>query len=299
MLCSVCIATYKRSELLEKLLDSLYNQEITDNITFEVIVVDNDSLETAKETVLRFQKSDKLDIKYFIQPVKNISLTRNKCVENSGGEYILFIDDDEIASPVWIQTMIRTVLKYNADAVFGQVKSHFDAGIPEWVKKNHIYNRPAPPTGTEATLTRSGNCIVKASLLKSIPGPFDPAYGLTGGEDTHLFGRLKRQGARYVNCKEAWISEYVPPERTTVKYLLKRSYLTGNNFTRRYLELSSGDPIKKYKAIIKAIVFGTVSIFLTLFTFPNKYWGLHWATKIASNWGHLKAAFGHYVEGYN
>lgn len=299
MLCSVCIATYKRPGLLGKLLDSLYNQETADNITYEVIVVDNDTLETAKETVESFQRSGKLDIKYFVQHVKNISLTRNKCVESSSGEYILFIDDDEIASPAWIQTMVHTVKEYEADAAFGQVRSHFDAGIPEWIKKNHIYNRPSPPTGTEATLTRSGNCIVKASLLKSIPGPFDPAYGLTGGEDTHLFGRLKRQGAKYVNCKEAWISEYVPPERTTTKYLIKRSYIMGNNFTRRYLELSAGNTSEKYKAIIKAIALGMASIFLTLFTFPNKYWGLHWATKIASNWGHLKAAFGHYAEGYS
>lgn len=299
MLCSVCIATYKRPELLKKLFDSLCNQEIQDEIIFEVIVVDNDPQETAKELVQSYKRSAMLNINYFIQPIKNISLTRNKCVENSSGEYILFIDDDEIASPGWIQNMVSTIINYNADAVFGEVKSHFDRSAPEWIRKNHIYNRPSPPTGTQAVLTRSGNCIIKASLIKSIPGPFDSAYGLTGGEDTHLFGRLKRQGAKFVNCKEAWISEYVPPERSTIKYVIRRSYIMGNNFTRRYLELSGGNTFKKYKTIFKAIVLGTVSIFLTLFTFPNKFWGLHWATKIASNWGHLKAALGHYIEGYN
>ena len=73
----------------------------------------------------------------------------------------------------------------------------------------------------------------------------------------------------------------------------------GNNFTRRSLELSKGETYKVYKAVFKAIILGIISTLLTFITFPNRYWRLHWVTKIASNWGHLKAAFGHYVEGYN
>jgi len=195
--------------------------------------------------------------------------------------------------------MVDTIQKHKADAVFGRVISHFENGTPEWIKKNPLFNREMPPTGTESLLTRSGNCIVKASLLKSIPGPFDPAYGTTGGEDTHLFSRLRKNGAKYVNCYEGWISEYVPPERATFSYIIKRSYIKGNNFTRRYLEFSRNRKFFRLtKSIFTAILFGLVSIILTLLTFPNKYWRLYWATKIASNWGHLSAALSIYSEPY-
>ncbi len=195
--------------------------------------------------------------------------------------------------------MVDTIRKYNAEAAFGRVLSYFEEGTPEWIKKNPLFNRKSPPTGTEAFQTRSGNCIVKSSLLKSMPEPFDPDYGTTGGEDTHLFGRLRKQGAKFVNCFEGYTSEYVPPQRATFNYLLKRSFVKGNNFTRRELELYGN---KKLYPIIKSIsvsiLFGLTSVLLTIFTFPNKYWRLYWATKIASNWGHLLAACGYYDEAY-
>lgn len=296
---SICIATYKRPKLLKKLLESLSEQKINENIKFEIVVVDNDSLESSKSIVADFKDASRLSLKYFTQPIKNISLTRNKCIENSKGEYILFIDDDEIAAPEWIQSMVDTIQKYNADAAFGRVLSHFEDGTPEWIKKNPIYNRDTPPTGTEAIFTRTGNCIIKTSLLKSIPGPFDPEHGPTGGSDTHLFGKLKKKGAKFINCFEGWISEYVPPERANVNYIIKRSYRTGNNFTRRYLELVGiKKPFRFIKSISLAIIFGFASIILALFTFPNKYWRLYWISKIASNWGHLSAAFGYYSQVY-
>jgi succinoglycan biosynthesis protein ExoM len=296
---SISIATYKRSELLKKLMESLILQKTNNEISFEVVVVDNDPQGSAEEVVRNYKNSRVLDVKYFIQPVKNISLTRNVGVENAVGEYLLFIDDDEIASPDWIQSMVDTICKYNADAVFGRVLSYFEEGTPDWIKNNPLFNRQAPPTGTEASFTRSGNCIVKASLLKNIPGPFDPQYGTTGGEDTHLFERLRKQGAKFINCYEGYTSEYVPPQRATFNYLLKRSFVKGNNYTRRELVLSGEK--KSYhliKSIIFSILFGLTSVVLTLLTFPNKYWRLYWATKIASNWGHLSAAFGYYGKAY-
>lgn len=296
---SVCIATYKRPILLKKLVDSLSVQKINDNINFEIIIVDNDPDESAKSIIENYQAAGSTTIKYYTQPIKNISLTRNKCVTNASGEYIMFIDDDEVAAPEWIQSMVDTIINYNADAAFGRVLSHFDEGAPEWIKTNQLYNRETPPTGTEALLTRSGNCIIKASILKNIPGPFNPDYGITGGEDTYLFEGLRKRGAKFVNCYEGWISEYIPPERATLSYIMKRSYIRGNNFTRRYLEFSGNKKFfRQIKSVFLSILFGVISVFLTLFTFPNKYWRLHWATKIASNVGHLSAALGYYGQGY-
>jgi succinoglycan biosynthesis protein ExoM len=296
---SISIATYKRRELLKKLMESLTLQKTINEISFEVVVVDNDPQGSAEEVVRYYKNSRVLDVKYFIQPVKNISLTRNVGVQNANGEYILFIDDDEIASPDWIQSMVDTICKYNADAVFGRVLSYFEEGTPDWIKSNPLFNRQAPPTGTEASFTRSGNCIVKASLLKNIPGPFDPQYGTTGGEDTHLFERLRKHGAKFINCYEGYTSEYVPPQRATINYLLKRSFVKGNNYTRRELVLSGDKKIYRLvKSILLSILFGLTSVVLTVLTFPNKYWRLYWATKIASNWGHLSAAFGYYGKAY-
>ncbi|MGA7836761.1 MAG: glycosyltransferase family 2 protein [Ignavibacteriaceae bacterium] len=296
---SVCIATYNRSELLTKLIDSLTKQKINGNIDFEIIVVDNDPSGSAKFIIDDFKNTKNLNVKYYIQPIKNISLTRNKGIENSKGDYILFIDDDEIAAPEWIQSMVDTIQKYGADAAFGRVMSHFDDGTPDWISKHPLFNREAPPTGTEALFTRTGNCIIKSSLLKDMPVPFDPEYGITGGSDTHLFGKLKKQGAKFVNCFEGWISEYVPPQRANAAYILKTWYSRGNNFTRRYMELGRNKKSVRFiKSVSVSLIYCLISVLLTIIVLPSKYWRLYWASKIASNLGHLSAAFGYYDQQY-
>lgn len=299
MLCSVCIATYKRPKLLEKLIDSLSKQELPESVELEVIIVDNDKLESAKEVVKRAEKKIELNLRYFAQPVKNISLTRNIAVKEAKGDYILFIDDDEIASREWVNNLYKTIIEYKADAVFGRVISYFDSNTPEWVKNCSIYNRPSPNTGSIATSTRTGNVIIKTSLLRSLDGPFAVEYGVTGGSDTQLFGILRKKGAKFVNCHEATTYEYVPPERANLKWLILRSFRTGNNFARRQIEFKKN---LKFFIRLQYIFIGTtysiISLFLSAIYFFNKTKRVNWFITFISNWGKVAAVFGYFPSEY-
>ena len=94
MKCSCCINTFARPDLLKKLLVSLHKQKLPADVELEIIVVDNGPNQKGEKVVEGVNKLYTNKIKYFIQPEKNISLTRNIAVQNSTGEYILFIDDD-------------------------------------------------------------------------------------------------------------------------------------------------------------------------------------------------------------
>lgn len=296
---SVCIATYKRQELLKQLIESLFNQNLPPEVEIEIIVVDNDPEKTAEKIVRSFAEKNIFEIRYYLQEIKNISLTRNMAVANASGEYILFIDDDEIADENWICSLIAAQKKYNADGVFGTVLSRFDKGVPESIRTSEIFNRPSPPTGSEAMFMRSGNCLIKSSLLKNTPGPFAEEYGLTGGSDTHLFGQLKKQGARFITSAEAKVSEYIPPERANLKYLFLRSLRTGNNYTRRLIEFTeNGRLIKRIMYTLKAVVFELVSLVMFIMTAPIQKLRMHWYIKIASNLGHILGAWGIYFNVY-
>ena len=52
--CSVCVATFKRPELLRKLIHSLFDQKEIEDIVLEIIIVDNDVDKSAKEIVTEF-----------------------------------------------------------------------------------------------------------------------------------------------------------------------------------------------------------------------------------------------------
>ncbi len=299
MICSVCIATHRRPDLLRNLLNSLVDQVISEDVKLEIIIVDNDPDERARSVYRQFRNTRQFEFHYFTQPIKNISLTRNKAVEKATGEFILFIDDDEVASPEWVSVLLKTIEDFDADGVFGRVISNVHNKASDWIRKNYLFNRPCPATGTEATSTRTGNCIVKASLLKEMPGPFDPAYGLTGGSDSHLFYSLKQKGAKFVNCYEAWVSEFVPTERTRFVWLFRRALRRGNSYTRRIID-SAGKrkKIMQLTASIKAICFVIINLFLILVTFPSKVWRIHWTMKAAEKLGKFLAVFGYFYQEY-
>jgi succinoglycan biosynthesis protein ExoM len=297
--CSVCVSTYQRPHLLEKLLVSLKNQVIPDGVELEVIVVDNDAHRSAEAIFQKFQSSRTIHLSYYNQPLKNISITRNLGVEKASGEYILFIDDDEVASPKWMYYLFKAMKKYNADGVFGPVLPEFERETPDWMWQEYFFYKKIPNTGTKATLKYTGNCIVVASLLKKMSKPFDPKFGITGGEDAHLFDRLQLQGARFVYCREAWVSEFVPLNRARFIYFFLRRMRGGNVHTRRIIEFAGKKKIfMRPLMVAKALTFGIISLFLMVCQFSNSVRRNKWLMKCAANIGRFLAAIGFHYQSY-
>jgi succinoglycan biosynthesis protein ExoM len=105
---------------------------------------------------------------------------------------------------------------------------------PQWVMAGRFFERPRYPTGTKIDErdARTGNVLLRASTLKAMTGPFDEAFGRTGGEDSVLFRDLIARYSRMVWCDEAPVSEEVPPDRATAAWLLRRSYRVGQTWIR-------------------------------------------------------------------
>ncbi len=299
ILCSICIATYLRPALLEELLLSLQAQLLPPHVSIEVIIVDNDPNQTARPVASRFQRASEMDVRYFVQPEKNISLTRNMSVQQANGQYLLFIDDDEVASEPWLYHLLKTAQTYHADGVFGEMMPRFHEATPEWMRRRTFYYGPMATTGKEAQHIYGGNCLVKAALLKEMDTPFDPRYGITGGEDTHLFETLQRRGCRFVSCREAVAYEYIPPSRTSVSYLFRRSMKGGSAHTRRRIEFAQKVGLApRLFMLVKAIGYGTVSAVMTIVVYPSKVRRLHWLMRVGSNLGRLLAVFDWHYKGY-
>jgi succinoglycan biosynthesis protein ExoM len=293
ILISVCIATYKREKLLERLLQSLTEQVLEQNIKIEIIVTDNNIEESAKSILSKFISTDKILFKYFIQPIKNISLTRNVCVENATGDYICFIDDDETADKNWIGNLLDCFQKFNADGAFGYVEPVFDKGVPSHFKNRSFYFSPMGKTGSLAKFFFTTNAIVKSELIKNEDGPFNSAYGLTGGEDVHLFERLERKGAFFVNCREAVTFEFIPIERTNNKYLYKRALRGGQAFARRKLERKNNF-IEKFKILSKASLMIFFSLTFYCLRFYSKFYKIEYIQILGASVGKIRSLFKFY-----
>ena len=80
---TLCIATYRRADRLDALLDDI---QLQSRLPDEVVIVDNDVTGSARPVVdSRIAKGTPFPIRYEIQPLKNISLTRNRTVALASG----------------------------------------------------------------------------------------------------------------------------------------------------------------------------------------------------------------------
>lgn len=132
---SVCICTYKRPRMLANLLMELENQKTERLFTYSIVVVDNDRAQTAKSIVHDISENSPIGIEYYNEPEKNISLARNRAVQNARGDFIAFIDDDEFPVDTWLLNLYRTKGEYGADGVLGPVKPYFEEEPPPVVEE--------------------------------------------------------------------------------------------------------------------------------------------------------------------
>jgi succinoglycan biosynthesis protein ExoM len=296
---SVCIATYRRLDRLEALLLDLSRQSL---LPAEVVVVDNDSAESARPVVERVRAArPPFPVLYGTQPLKNISLTRNRTVELSTCEWIAFVDDDERAPDFWLARLYAACREYSADCVLGPVDPIVPDDAPRWIRRGRFYDFPRMKTGTVVppNRLRFGNLLLRASHIKALPLPFDPAYGLTGGEDGDLLSRLALAGTRIIWCDEALVHEPVEKARLSLQWLLRRSLRGGQDFARHTLAGRYG-PRRggRIRLFARALVQLMVAAGLALIMLPlGRHHSALWLTKASANVGKLSIFLGmHYRE---
>ena len=249
---SVCICTYKRPQMLSKLLSKLHDQVTINQFTYSVDIVDNDVNQSAKDIVKVWQEQSTIQIDYYFEPEQNIALARNKAVENAKGDFIAFIDDDESPEDTWLSNLFKAYHTYKCDGILGPVKPHFEGVPPTWLVCGKFCDRESHKTGMvlDWTQTRTGNVLINTNVFKDENKRFDPSLGRTGGEDIDFFKRMIHDGKSFVWCNEAVVFETVPPERWEKSFYLKKYIQMGG----RMGEIVGTWPLKlKCKWFVKAI----------------------------------------------
>lgn len=282
----ICIATFQRPILLERLLRDLSAQQLPDDVATQIIVVDNDVRESARAVVTAFQSSG-APIEYLTQPEQNIALTRNRALDHSQGDLIAFIDDDESAPKDWLATLLTTMERCAADIVLGPVNGVLPPGAPGWLVKGRFFEQPERRTGVrvKALVGGTGNALMRASAVRG-RFAFNPRFGLSGGEDTDFFHRLWRSGAVVVWCQEARLTEAVPEERMTVRWLLRRAIRTGQTYAEILNRPEGG--LRFVGWIILKLVAVLITGGLAVAAFPiSRSKAMHFAIKCTSNVGQL------------
>jgi succinoglycan biosynthesis protein ExoM len=223
----VCICTYKRPQLLTRLLKDLDAQNTGGLFTYSIVVADNDPDGSAKTAVEELQTVLHVPLKYCAEPNRGIARARNTVVANAEGDYLAMIDDDEFPIADWLRILLMTCRQYQVDGVLGPVKRHFEQEPPRWLSKSSLYDRSVNPTGLQVNWkkSRTGNVLIKRSVVASDPLPFRPEF--RAGEDQDFFRRKIEEGRCFVWSTDAAVHEVIPPARWSRWYYVRKALLQG------------------------------------------------------------------------
>ncbi len=219
-LVSICICTCGRPGVTETVHSIFAQQGALSNI--EIVVCDDDPTGSARQWIAALADHAPVPLKYVLCASRNISICRNTCLAESRGEWVAFIDDDEIAEPNWIAELLSTQTQYTADVVKGYVKGVYPTATPPWIIDGDPFTRDPGPSGRRPALLGTGNVMFRRNLVIDNNIWFDENLGRTGGEDTDFFRRLGECGAHMVACQTAIVNEITSPSRVQRNYLQRR-----------------------------------------------------------------------------
>ena len=120
---SVIIPVYNVGKYLTECLDSIVNQSYKD---LEIIIVNDGSTDNSKECIEKFLNDDR--VKYLEQKNAGVSMARNLAMEQASGEYISFIDPDDILDLTMFEKLMDKIESTKADAVICGYQRFYDDG---------------------------------------------------------------------------------------------------------------------------------------------------------------------------
>ena len=277
MAVSIVIPTFRRHHLLTELVRRCFEQDHPETFApLEVVVVDNSPERSAASVAEQLRDAYGPNFVYVCEPRPGISHARNTGVARSRGGRIAFIDDDELPEPRWLASLVECMNLHAADAVFGPVfpillgptgklKDFFTSAFTQTsdqptgaiirprsvlsttLGRKHCYR----PMATNNVLFARSRCITG-------PEPFAPTLGLGGGEDTLFFLGLHYAGAKFVWCREAAVSELIPSERLTTRYVVRRRYRDGQITSSTCLMLRP----RRYGRLLEVMMMGASQLLL-------------------------------------
>lgn len=188
---SVVIPLYNKEKSVRATLESVRAQSYTD---WECIVVDDGSTDKSLEVAEQFKILD-FRFKILSQENAGVSAARNRGIMEAKGEYVAFLDGDDLWDKDFLKELARLMEDYPGKSIYGLgCAKIFGDEIPTDDGKTYYRGESKWDWNTMA-YTGSSACVNKKDAIEI--GLFDTR--MTHGEDIDLWWRLllKNGGACY------------------------------------------------------------------------------------------------------
>lgn len=138
---------YNAGKFIGDCIRSIFNQNLAEE-DFEIIVIDDGSTDDSKDIVKQFAS-----VKYFYQENRGQSSARNVGIAKATGQYLCFIDADDMLFPNSLGLVIEKAIEHNLEMVAYNMASQYDKIVSgevlseivsgaEYISKNNYNNGP-------------------------------------------------------------------------------------------------------------------------------------------------------------
>lgn len=248
---TVLIATYNRAALLDETLHYLAAMRVSPALSWDVIVVDNNSTDETRAVVERHIPGFPVRLQYLFEARQGRSSALNAGIVAATGKVLAFTDDDVRVVDGWLDAACAPLMRGDAALAYtgGPVRPIWGATPPAWLDldRGDLWGTIAIQNhGTEPFVYEEGrkvplgaNMAMRRDAFAAIGG-FRPDLGRTGGklvlgqEVPELLLRARGAGLRGMYVPEMIVHHHIPAKRLTRAYF--RNWWFGKGVSRASLD---------------------------------------------------------------
>jgi teichuronic acid biosynthesis glycosyltransferase TuaG len=229
---SVVIPAYNVAEFINGTLDSVLAQTFKN---YEIILVNDGSPDTAE--LERALGAYFKNIVYIKQKNAGAATARNTAIRAARGEWLAFLDGDDIWFPEYLAAQTEALRAKNCDLIYADAElfgeTRDDAETFMQLSKSEGAVTTESLIEATCNVITSGTVVRRETVLKA--GLFDEKLPRVGiGEDFELWFRLAKAGARL---------DY--QRRVLLKYRVRPNSLSGSNVLRAERNITSLEIIRE------------------------------------------------------
>lgn len=230
---TVILCTYNRSETLRQSLASAASLILPESVEWEVLVVDNNSVDQTRSVVEEFCKQYPGRFRYLFEAKAGKSNALNTGVREARGDILAFMDDDVTLDPMWLQHLTAALRNRKWVGVGGRILQRWTCSRPNWLRIDGPYRRMGWPLTSfdlgdkafEPIANINGTNMAFNKGVFAKYGGFRTDLGPQPGneirwEDTEFGLRLSAAGAQVGYEPSAVVYHPVPEKRLTKVYFL-------------------------------------------------------------------------------
>ena len=228
---TVVLCTYNRSQSLARALASVVVSTMPNDVTWEVLVIDNNSTDDTRAVVSEFSERYPQIFRYIFEPKPGKSNALNRAIRETNADVLAFMDDDVQVEANWLNNLTRAF----ADAAYsgsgGPIVPQSTFNPPAWLETTGRYalaplamfdlgsksgELKEPPFGTNMAFR--AEMFSKHGVFRTDLGP-QPG-GEIKNEDVEFGARLLAAGEHFWYEPNAIVHHEVPLHRVKKSYFL-------------------------------------------------------------------------------